>query len=139
MPDLRCPGLAIRIAPSGIKTWDVLFRIRGTAVVKRKALGAFPAVTLAQARDRMGGLGRAAQAGVKSHDAKLDVGGNPYGKAEGEIEIYGAEEQIDVNPKFESDRELKVESHGRPEHRVAHVLKVDQCKDTRPNGNIRDG
>jgi integrase len=63
VPDLRCPGLAIRIAPSGIKTWDVLFRIRGTAVVKRKALGAFPGVTLAQARDRMAALGRAAQAG----------------------------------------------------------------------------
>jgi integrase len=77
VPDLRCPGLAIRVAPSGIKTWDVLFRIRGTAVVKRKALGAFPAVTLAQARDRMGGLGRAAQAGrdllLEEQDARAQT------------------------------------------------------------------
>jgi integrase len=61
VPDLRCPGLAIRVAPSGGKTWDVLFRIRGTGVVKRKALGAFPAVTVAQARERMTDLGRFAQ------------------------------------------------------------------------------
>ena len=77
VPDLRCPGLAIRIAPSGIKTWDVLFRIRGIAVVKRKALGAFPAVTLAQARDRMGSLGRAGQAGrdllLEEEDARAQT------------------------------------------------------------------
>jgi integrase len=77
VPDLRCPGLAIRVAPSGIKTWDALFRIRGTAVVKRKALGAFPAVTLAQARDRMASLGRAAQAGrdllLEEEDARAQT------------------------------------------------------------------
>lgn len=63
VPDLRCPGLAVRVAPSGTKTWDALFRIKGTATVKRKALGSFPAVTLAEARERMTALARAAQAG----------------------------------------------------------------------------
>lgn len=61
--DLRCPGLGLRIAPSGLKTWDVAFRIRGTSTVKRKALGAFPAVGLDDARKRAGTLTAAAQAG----------------------------------------------------------------------------
>lgn len=63
VPDLRCPGLAIRVAPSGLKTWDCVFRIRGTSTIKRKALGAFPAVSLDDARERATTLARAAQAG----------------------------------------------------------------------------
>lgn len=63
VPDIRCPGLAIRVAPSGVKTWDMAFRIRGASGVKRKALGAFPAVGLDDARDRASALLRAAQAG----------------------------------------------------------------------------
>lgn len=61
--DLRCPGLAIRVAPSGLKTWDFVCRVRGTSTVKRKALGAFPAVGLDEARRRGGAIGDAAQAG----------------------------------------------------------------------------
>lgn len=63
VPDVRCPGLAIRVAPSGIRTWDVAFRIRGASGVKRKALGAFPAVGLDDARARASALLCAAQAG----------------------------------------------------------------------------
>lgn len=63
VPDLRCPGLAIRVAPSGLKTWDCVFRIRGTSTVKRKALGAFPSIGLDDARERATALAKAAQAG----------------------------------------------------------------------------
>lgn len=63
VPDLRCPGLAIRVAPSGLKTWDFVCRVRGTSTVKRKALGAFPAVSLDEARRRGGAIGDAAQGG----------------------------------------------------------------------------
>ena len=28
VPDQRCIGLAVRVAPSGIKTWDLAYRIR---------------------------------------------------------------------------------------------------------------
>lgn len=63
VPDLRCPGLAVRVAPSGVKTWDMVFRIRGTAQVRRKALGMFPLVGVDDARDRARELSRAAQVG----------------------------------------------------------------------------
>lgn len=63
VPDLRCPGLAIRVAPSGLKTWDAAFRIRGTTTVRRKALGSFPSVSLDEARKRATALARAAQVG----------------------------------------------------------------------------
>jgi hypothetical protein len=37
--DQRCVGLALRVAPSGVKTWDLAFRIRGSAKVRRVSLG----------------------------------------------------------------------------------------------------
>jgi len=61
--DVRCPGLGVRVAPSGLKSWDAVFRIRGSSTVRRKALGAFPAVSLEDARKRATEIGRAAQAG----------------------------------------------------------------------------
>ena len=63
VPDLRCAGLAIRVAPSGLKTWDCAFRIRGTATIKRKGLGTFPSISLDDARERATALTKAAQAG----------------------------------------------------------------------------
>ncbi|MGN6285196.1 MAG: tyrosine-type recombinase/integrase [Afipia sp.] len=63
VPDLRCPGLALRVAPGGLKTWEVAFRIRSANKVRRKSLGPFPAVGLDAARDRATAIRRAAQAG----------------------------------------------------------------------------
>lgn len=63
VPDTRCPGLGVRVAPSGSKSWDAVFRIRGTPKIKRKSLGSFPAVSLEAARQRAGALASAAQAG----------------------------------------------------------------------------
>jgi integrase len=63
VPDLRCPGLAIRVASSGAKTWDLAFRIRGAGRMRRRSLGPFPAISLDDARERSGELTRAAKAG----------------------------------------------------------------------------
>jgi integrase len=63
IPDLRCPGLAVRVAPSGLKTWDVAFRVRGTGTVRRLSLGPFPAISLETARERTTALTNAAKAG----------------------------------------------------------------------------
>jgi hypothetical protein len=35
VPDQRCKGLAVRVAPSGVKTWDLAYRIRGTGQMRR--------------------------------------------------------------------------------------------------------
>jgi integrase len=61
--DVRCPGLGVRVASSGAKGWEAAYRIRGTSTVKRKALGAFPAVSLEEARTRAAALTSAAQLG----------------------------------------------------------------------------
>ncbi len=34
VPDQRCKGLAVRVAPSGVKTWDLAYRIRGTGKMR---------------------------------------------------------------------------------------------------------
>ncbi len=63
IPDLQCPGLAVRVAPSGLKTWDVAYRIRGAGIGRRLSLGPFPAISLEAARERTSILTRAAKAG----------------------------------------------------------------------------
>lgn len=63
VPDTRSKGLALRVAPSGLKTWDLAFRVRGAGRVRRLSLGPFPAVSLEAARQRAFELSAAAQAG----------------------------------------------------------------------------
>lgn len=61
--DQRCIGLAVRIAPSGLKTWDLAYRIRGSGKVRRISLGRVSDLSLEKARDRANELTSAARAG----------------------------------------------------------------------------
>ena len=61
--DQRCKGLAVRVAPSGVKTWDLAYRIRGTAKMRRLSLGRTTDVSLEQARERANELTSAARSG----------------------------------------------------------------------------
>jgi integrase len=63
VPDQRCKGLAVRVAPSGVKTWDLAYRIRGTAKMRRLSLGRTADVSLEQARERANELTSAARGG----------------------------------------------------------------------------
>jgi integrase len=61
--DQRCKGLAVRVAPSGVRTWDLAYRIRGTAKTRRLSLGRTTDVSLEQARERANELTSAARQG----------------------------------------------------------------------------
>ena len=61
--DQRCKGLAVRVAPSGLKTWDLAYRIRGTGKMRRLSLGRTTDVSLEQAREWANALTSAARAG----------------------------------------------------------------------------
>ena len=61
--DQRCIGLAVRVAPSGIKTWDLAYRIRGSGKVRRISLGRVADVSLEKARERANELTAAGRAG----------------------------------------------------------------------------
>lgn len=63
VPDLKSKGLALRVAPSGIKTWDLAFRIRGTGKVRRVSLGRASDVSLENARARAMQITMAARSG----------------------------------------------------------------------------
>ena len=52
VPDQRCIGLAVRVAPSGVKTWDLAFRVRGSGKVRRVSLGRTTDLSLENARER---------------------------------------------------------------------------------------
>lgn len=60
--DLRCRGLAIRVAPTGEKTWDLAFRVKGRGY-RRMSLGNFRDVNLEKARSRANELTSAAREG----------------------------------------------------------------------------
>jgi integrase len=61
--DQRCIGLAVRVASSGMKTWDLAYRIRGSGKVRRVSLGRVVDVNLEKARERANELTSAARAG----------------------------------------------------------------------------
>jgi integrase len=61
--DQRCIGLAVRVAPSGVKTWDLAYRIRGSGNVRRISLGRVTDLSLEKARERANALTSAARAG----------------------------------------------------------------------------
>jgi integrase len=63
VPDQRCKGLAVRVAPSGVKTWDLAYRIRGSSKMRRLSLGRTTDVSLEQARERANELTSAARQG----------------------------------------------------------------------------
>jgi integrase len=63
VPDQRCKGLAVRVAPSGVKTWDLAYRIRGTGKMRRLSLGRTTDVSLEQARERANELTSVARSG----------------------------------------------------------------------------
>jgi hypothetical protein len=65
-PDGFCPGLLIRVYPSGRKVWDFLFTVPATAKRARMWIGLYPAVSLADAR----------AAGMEAH-AKIARGLDP--------------------------------------------------------------
>jgi integrase len=61
--DQRCKGLAVRVAPSGVKTWDLAYRIRGRGRMRRLSLGRTIDVSLERARERANELTSAARGG----------------------------------------------------------------------------
>jgi integrase len=63
VPDQRCKGLAVRVAPSGVKTWDLAYRIRGTGKTRRLSLGRTTDVGLEHAHERANELTSAARGG----------------------------------------------------------------------------
>jgi integrase len=63
VPDQRCKGLAVRVAPSGVKTWDLAYRIRGTTTTRRLSLGRTTDIGLERARERANELTGAARSG----------------------------------------------------------------------------
>lgn len=50
--DTRCAGLCLRVMPTGFKSWTVRYRPQGGSSYRRERVGAYPDVSLADARER---------------------------------------------------------------------------------------
>ena len=73
--DTRVSALAIRIATSGEKTWDCVYRISGSGILKRLSLGRYDdlGASLEEARARAYELTSAARQGVDLVARELDA------------------------------------------------------------------
>jgi integrase len=63
VPDARCKGLALRVAPNGGRTWATHYRVKGGAD-KRVSLGKIEDLSLEVARERTNQLTSAARRGI---------------------------------------------------------------------------
>ena len=63
IPDSKCAGLAVRVARSGVISFDLAFRVSRLNKFRRLSLGKFPDVRLEAARNRANELTRAARFG----------------------------------------------------------------------------
>lgn len=68
--DIRCPGLALRVTPAGVRSWCLRFRDPRTAKTSRSTIGKYPDVTLADARAAAGDLRREVAQGINPVEAK---------------------------------------------------------------------
>ena len=50
--DAVVPGLRLRISPTGVKSWAVYYRLRGSQAERLYTLEKYPDMTLGKARDR---------------------------------------------------------------------------------------
>ena len=88
--DQRCIGLAVRVAPSGTKTWDLAYRVHGSGKVRRVSLGRTTDVSLEKARERANELTSAARTGrdlIAEEEESRAVAASRL-TVEGLIELY---------------------------------------------------
>ena len=74
VPDVRAAGLALRVAPSGSKTFDVAYRVTRSSRVKRVALGRYGDLSLEEARDSRGRPDSRSASGRRSRRARARGG-----------------------------------------------------------------
>ncbi len=74
--DMLCPGLLLRVSPGprGARTWSLWHRTGHAGSVQRIRLGRYPAVSLADARERARAARIAIERGAAPQDAGLTVG-----------------------------------------------------------------
>jgi integrase len=114
IPDAGVPGLLLIVQPSGDKAWTYRYRFGG--VRKRLALGKFPIVSLAQARDM-----------VRAAALKLSEGVDP-----GEIAAAPAPEPEKAEDLFEGVAEQFLRRHCRPNHSPRYLEETARMFGFRP-------
>jgi integrase len=68
--DLRCPGLSFRVTNNGARSWCFRFRDPKTGSTTRDTIGAYPDISLSQARARADAIRRQVAAGVNPVQAR---------------------------------------------------------------------
>ena len=72
--DSKTKGLGLRVSPSGVKSWSVMFTIPGSQKRARLSLGSYPATSLARARTLAIEAQGKVEEGVDPRAVRADVG-----------------------------------------------------------------
>jgi integrase len=112
--DAALPGFALRVTHTGTKSWTLLYRPAGQDKLRRLTLGAYPALSLADAR----GLAREA-----IHEA--DAGADPAAEKT-------AERQHNIASLFENVAAEFIARHCRPRNRGWHRQERDLQREFLP-------
>lgn len=88
--DTKVAGLGVRVSWTGRKVWQVIYRVAGDRTKRRLDIGTYPALTLADARDRARAIINEANAGNDPADKKRERKKAPTWEklAEEYIELY---------------------------------------------------
>ncbi|MFD1304167.1 tyrosine-type recombinase/integrase [Methylobacterium marchantiae] len=70
LSDTRCKGLELRVTSGGARSWSFRFRDPRSGRVTRATIGAYPEISLADARERANGLRRSVAAGLNPVEEK---------------------------------------------------------------------
>ena len=72
--DARTTGLGLRVSPTGVKAWSVMFTLPGTQKRARLSLGSYPATSLAKARTSAIEAQGKVEEGIDPRAVRADVG-----------------------------------------------------------------
>ena len=72
--DSKTKGLGLRVSPSGVKSWSVMFTIPGSQKRARLSLGSYPATSLARARTLAIEAQGKVEEGIDPRAVRADVG-----------------------------------------------------------------
>ncbi len=120
--DASTPGFGLRIAPSGRKSWILMYRVRGDKRLRRATLGTYPSLTLADARENAHtDLRTAAKGRDPAAERKLDREADTFGElAERYMEKYAKKHK---RSWFKDQQALDRDLLPRFRHRKAASVK----------------
>jgi integrase len=125
--DLRCAGLSLRIAVSGVKSWSFLYRVRGSKAFGRVTMGQYPALGLSAARSRADALRQ-----------EVAGGGNPAQRMKQDRAAAGSKSFGALAERYMAEHSRRKKRSHKADERNLHKHVLPHWRN-RPYASVRRG